>query len=582
MTTIGIEDPVTTRLIDYLAVNGRALVKEARSASVLFRTRPITMPLHTVRESAAEVQSSLEALVRTIERLCSAHAFDRFLLLFRKMPHEMGLALLRTPSSSEREALSLFSAIYFEAVLFGTNCILAHCGRNTTFISNNARYRFTPTTAELHDAARVFLLSVIHRHALFYMNSIMRQELVEAVSLDVLLDVYNRRLRERWRPKPTATSSEVLVLPGSVHLLSPSERERRLTDRTGSERLLGMRNQLPVPCDAEVEFRRYEYLDTDDFSTFAGIPFTTFRKVWIGLNRLLTSTFPLLWSEKHVRGIDPEMLSARLEQADDYCETGIGGAPAEQIWSACHELLARYDSPAECPTREDCRKVVEFLTFRKLVDDIRFTEQPFVFYPVTEGLVYWDYLRHGGLLRCLARNLTRDPRAVATREKKGDALEAAVLSKVSAIAGVCGARKWIYREGGKHVWDVDVGFVYRNVLFLIDAKNEQKSIRYYFDPVEVSGKITAREDFLQKLDDRLGQHADRVHAHWSDCGPLDGAICVVCTEEAEFIASAHPGFWLETLEVPRTCMLAELTACLHREGFVDRVRQNPAFFPFPP
>jgi hypothetical protein len=288
---------------------------------------------------------------------------------------------------------------------------------------------------------------------------------------------------------------------------------------------------------------------------------------------------PVIWPDSWVTAADYDDLIRRLEYADDYCETALGSGRPESIWKTCHELLAR-DKPAACPTEEDCRAVIDFLTYRQFDGDVRFVEQPFVFYPLSEQLVFWDYYRHAGLLRCLARNLTRLPSTSATQNKKGETFERAIKAAVSSVQGVMGVRKWIYREGGRAVWDVDVGFVFRNVLFLVDAKNEQKNVRYYFEAVEVSDKVSRRETFLAKLDNNLQTYASSVHAQWQDCKPLRGAICLVCTEEAEFIASVEPKLWLKPYDCPRICLLTELTEFINQPEAVEGIESNPAFIHF--
>jgi hypothetical protein len=39
----------------------------------------------------------------------------------------------------------------------------------------------------------------------------------------------------------------------------------------------------------------------------------------------------------------------------------------------------------------------------RLYEGVHFVEQPFLFYELGEGRVIWDYLRHGGILRAVAR-----------------------------------------------------------------------------------------------------------------------------------------------------------------------------------
>jgi hypothetical protein len=571
----GIIDPVTERLDAFLRDQGARLVKEVAALSIALRS-PGVVSLPPAEEAAARLQANLSTLMHEIETLCARHERAGFLTLFRKMPHGLAADVLSgAPGGRDRD--SSLGVIFPEAVLFGTNCILKLASGPPRIRSNRDRYRFAPAEVEIEDAARLFLLCVIHRHELFCMNTVIRRELVEPASLDRLLTTYNARLGKQWSPRPARSASDLIVFAGSVHPLAPRER-RWSAGGAGGRRELRMRNYHPVPCDAAAELARFAYLDTPDFERWTGVSFPTFWRVWRGLNRVLLDTLPVLWPEERLRAVSPRVLHAKLEQADDYCEAALGGGYPESIWRSCHEVLAREGAPHPSPS--ECRQVVEWLTYREIAGDVRFIEQPFVFYPVGSKLLMWDYFRHAGLLRCLARILTRRAGSYATQNEKGLVFERAVTSAVSAHAGVRGARKWIHRVGGRDVWDVDVGFVCRGILFLVDAKNEQKSVRYYFEGVEVADKVIRREQFLRKLDDNAVKYADAVRGAWQDAGPIRGAIPVVCTAEAEFIASDDARAWLSPHDCPRVCLMSELVELLDDPELERKVESNPAFVRF--
>jgi hypothetical protein len=572
-----LRDTSTKRLDAFLETNVTKLLVDTRAKSI--RNRLSVIPHNHLDENPGRILQNLGALTADIQSLCTQHDFARFLILFRKLPHGVASRFIRETHDPGLDLALLFAAAYPEAVLFGTNCILKYCSHAPTLRSNKDRYTFVPTDGELMAAAQVFLLCVLHRCELFYMNSVIRRDLVDSTSLAVLLNVYNERLTKRWMPVPRGTMADTIILPASVDNLTSEERLWRFRDQAGKLLVLGMRNYIPIPCDADLEFERFSYLDTEDFPALTGFSFAKFRAVWLGLNQLLINMLPPMWPDSWVAAADPDLLIARLDHADDYCETALGSGRPESIWTSCHELLAR-KSPADCPTEEDCRAVVEFLTYRQFDGDVRFVEQPFVFYQVSERLLLWDYYRHGGLLRCLARNFTRLPGTSATQNKKGETFERAIKAVVSSIHGVRGVRKWVYREGGRDVWDVDVGFVFKNILFLVDAKNEQKSVRYYFEAAEVSDKVSRREAFLAKLDNNLKTYGAQVRTRWQDCEPLLGAICLVCTEEAEFIAKLDSELWLKPYECPRICLLTELVDFMNQPEAVERIESNPAFVPF--
>ena len=167
----------------------------------------------------------------------------------------------------------------------------------------------------------------MHCWELFYSNSLMRRDLVNFVSLDALLDVYNRRLERRWEPRVTGSLDDAIIFVGSVARMPELPHPWEFQDRWGGERVRHLQNYVPSFVRRRSEFQQYAYLETPDFERFAGIPYEAFRDVWRGLN-------------------------------------------PESIADSCHDLLARRNS-ASCPSREECRAVVDFLTYRRFDGDVR-------------------------------------------------------------------------------------------------------------------------------------------------------------------------------------------------------------------
>jgi hypothetical protein len=581
MATLPVRDLVTERIYKFAAQHLQTIVTETHARSISLRYPRLELPYGVLTDNKERAEQNLCSLVAELEALCRPHDFARFLLVFRKIPHQLAFVILKTIDESGYLIQRSFRPIFFEGIICGTNFILKFCIHAPTLVSNNERYWLQPTNDELSAALRLFTLCIIYRHELFRLNTIIRRDIAaSSVSVDKLVEVYNERLTKRWQPQWLMTNGEGIVFPTLVDQVSMDKRILQYMDRDGTEHQLTMRNFIPISCDKGVEFARYPYLNTKDFMESYGVTFETFGRIWVGLNRLLIEALPLFWSDARVIYVPSNFLRAKLEQADDYCESGLGGSEPEGIWRYCHELLAR-DHPTECPTLEECQAVVQVLTYREFDGDVRFIEQPFIFYPISEGLLLWDYLRHGGLLRCLARQMTQHSPNDATRLEKGRALEIAIARAAALLPGVSGIRGVVLRESGRSIWEIDVGFVYKNILFLVEAKNRQKSVRYYFDASEVSSRVSQIEFVIKRMDTMLGQNLMWVRDKWGDCKPLRGAICVVCTEEAEFIASANPTYWLSLLACPRMCMLNELIEFLSEDDAIEHVVNSSAFLAFP-
>jgi hypothetical protein len=259
----------------------------------------------------------------------------------------------------------------------------------------------------------------------------------------------------------------------------------------------------------------------------------------------------------------------------------LGGGTPESVWTTCHTVLEQLNG-ASCPTLEECRTVVERLTFQSFNGDVRFPEQPFVFYQISPRLMLWDYLRHGGLLRCIARNLTSSPNASETKKKKGKMLEIFVKTSIEkAVPEATHARLGTeIKDRGRPVWDIDIGLALNGVLFLIEAKNRQKKVAYYFDGTEVSYRVQRFESILDKQDAKLKKYKAKVREKWQDVDPVSGAICLVCSEETEFVASFDGSFWLDLeAEIPRIGLLSEFVAFLKNVD-VEQVKKHPAYITF--
>lgn len=215
------------------------------------------------------------------------------------------------------------------------------------------------------------------------------------------------------------------------------------------------------------------------------------------------------------------------------------------------------------------------------LDAVHFVEQPFLFYGVGEGRVMWDYLRHGGILRAVARKTIDAQSKNRTADTSGPGFEKYLSNRIrdadlETHDIKCNAR---IRSGGQQVWDIDLGFVVHNVLFLIEAKHYQKNVRYHaVDDVTVSDRIQSWESWCKKLDAKLHEYADEVRRRWAQSA-VAGAICIVCTEETEFVASADRKYWLGFPEYPRVCTIDELIEFLQAgggQGLVD----HPCFHAF--
>lgn len=574
-TSSMMRDQVTDCLVDFLSAHADEVTRETMKP-ILAVHSPLILPRSDTQfDNPERVQAAMDRMLAEIERICRQHEFSRILVLFRKIPHEITIDMIRLTRDLSRVPHSEFDPLYTEAVLFGTNCLLQYANRAASFERIHERYTFKPTEKELGDAFRLMLLCLAHRQETFRMNSLLRRSLTSPVSFEHLLSIYNRRLRLHAAEYTAKDRMNIVVGPQLIARIPRHERIWTCYDGEGRSHSMIMSNFHSVMIDSRPYLRRFEYLDCDEFTKLMGVPFQTWCKVWIGLNLVALHNIPQLMHDSSIAQMTSDELGPRLERGHDYCETALGGGHPEGFWRTCHEILKMYD-PEDKTTLEECRTVVDRLTFSHLDGDIRFPEQPFVFYPVSTRVLLWDYFRHAGLLRCIARNLSSNP-MFSGSNRKGEVLERLVVNAVREELPEAHSFKTSIKikNARQFVWEIDVAFIFRKILFLIEAKNQQKMLRYYFE-----GRDLERgANWLEDRDEKLRQYASIVRNKWKEDENISGAIYIVCSEEAEFMPSYEPSLWLDIENYPRVCMLFELIQFL-KEADLDSIQRHPNFVPF--
>jgi hypothetical protein len=575
-----VTDPVSQAVDDYIRQHGRAVVAAALRQA-LGETGRISQ--HGPDRWAPDLQSAkLDAnkLLGLLADLCKKHSFGRLLLLYRKIPYELAVSLFA--SRVGYESVHDLGMLMEQATLFGTNCILRYSPKDDGFAEYNDRYKFTPTELELQAALELAVYTLAHRHMMFYANTAARRPLCEAVSFNALIGSYNKRQqkRHRYRLVPATSSDRVLVVPSFVFHLPPATRLLEFELADGDARTIAHRNHVPVPMDFDKATRPFAYLETDLFHTTWGMSFHSWKRIWCALNAVLRDNLLTLWPPLSAAVADPSFAAAAAERADDYSDTALGGGSKESIVDACHMILeTRHGEASIAPA--DVNRFVDGLTVQTLIGDISFVEQPCLFYEMGPGLVFWDYLRHGGILRAVAREIASKQQVSQVGDTSGHAFEDFIRNRVAeAGLSVRDIRTNVtIRRRGRQVWEIDVGFVFGRVLVLLEAKYSFKGIKYHsaHGPT-VSGRIQSWETWCEQLDTKLHRYTDDVRHQWPN-PTLIGAICIVCTEETEFIASAERKYWLSLPDYPRVCTIDELLECLGEHG-EEAIVSHPSFMSF--
>lgn len=567
-----IMDNVTQQFDRFLADNAEPIKRAVLSRHLRTKSlSPLAVPfIDSLNQRDEPIQKSLQELEEEISSVCRRHNRTPFLLLFRRVPLLLGHHLSRTLLSNSSKSFAI-SGVLHDSVLFGTNAILLYSPASL-LESFSERYSIDASEEDFRDSYELSILCFLHRMLMFQRNTIARREVVAPVSFEMLIDSYNRRIVDNHR-RLEVESLPAIVLPSSF--AEPRMHDVSFRRKDGAECTIILRNFLPRLIDAREERERYSHLMNEQFFENTGLSFESAWKIWIALNQVLAESLVFFWSQTQIDNVDEVHFLAAAERADDFTETGLGGGRRSSLIHATRLIL---DKSGDLDASRDCHKLIDHLTLREITQDIRFIEQPFLFYPLGEDLLLWDYLRHGGFMKAISRRLISG-RGGTAGNLTGTYFENCVEKCIRGLPMAEEVQRNVeIRRGSSAKWEIDLGFVVSGILILVEAKHEMKPLRYHFaDSVDVAARITRFENRLSRLDEKLKIHKSEVLSRWARSNPT-GAICVICTVEVEFIASFSPGLWLDLGHIPRILTPNELTNYL-RENVVD-LSSHPEFVSF--
>jgi len=572
-------DPITEKLEKFILDQGNEVLIDAFNEGLPQRSILHYPWLDMLNDDYDKVNKLNDQLIWKINEICVQHIFWRFLIIFRKLP-TLSFNIIKQVILKESKFDSI-SAVFQESILFGTNCIFKYSQNDLNLTHCNNCYNFLPTKKEFEDALRIMVFSLLHRQNMFYLNSISRRELTNEISLPTLLEIYNRRHELRRKISTNKDlSKDAIIIPVFLGNVPLQKRTINYKNYKGTECSVFLRNYSPLPIEIEKEFKTFEFLDNEDFIKIVGLTFQNWYKIWVGFNTVLKHNLITLWQDSYIYSTGEEQMHAAAERADNYGDTALGCGVDSSIVQTCHLLLTRkYRNSA--PTLNECNIFFNYLKYDRLLGDPRFTEQPILFYNVGSNRVFWDHLRHGGLVRAVARNLYKSIRpGKKIKGKTGYKFEEYIKNQIlKIINGAIDVKTNIKiksKPKEKHIWEIDVGFIYQKILFLIEAKHRYKSLKYHFaDGPSVSSRVQEIENILEKQDHNLKKYHQQVFEIWK-FSEIIGAICIVCTEEVEYISSFEKKWWLKSAEYPRICLLNEILKFLSSEN-LEQLHYHPNF-----
>jgi hypothetical protein len=563
-------DPTTKKLDNFLFKEAEPILRAVLSKNYFsnastFLSRPF---LDSLNEPIAPIDETLQNLEQAISEICRRQKREAFLLLFRKIPvfHLNSITKRLLSDSSESYAVS---GLIQDAILFGTNAILKFSVADP-FEKYATRYEMEASEIDFQNSHELAILCLLHRALMYRRNSLARRNLVEAVSFELLLEVYNQRL-VRNHQKQKLTKMPALILPGALvnPVLEPLSFHREDSDYS-----IDLRSFVPSFVDPSEELERYAYMDGEAFFKETEVAFDSAWKIWVALNQVLAERMIFHWSQEYIEKIDEKSILRGIDEADDFTETCIGGGRRTSLIKKTKAVL---EKAKEWDAAQGCQKFINYLTFNEFDTDIRFIEQPFLFYAMGEDLFLWDYLRHGGFMKAISRRIKRGGGSMG--ELAGEGFEIYIEKRLGRLHTVKGIKRNMEFKKRKSLsWEIDLGFVVSDILVLVEAKHEAKPLRYHFaDENDISDRVSTFEGRLARLDEKIKEFKDEIFLRWKS-EDLVGTIGLICTLEVEFVASCSPNMWLEFARTPRIMTVDELVEYVQKNSL--SFESHPEFVRF--
>lgn len=577
---IEIRDSVNIQIDEYLKQNGKELIEQIKND--VFNKPNLMLIDSLISNNAEELKKKLESIKTLIKNTCEKYPLWELLTLFRYFS-KSSLFFIDNYLTSEEQIMQNMNDI----LLIGTNYILKFSKNDENLQSCLERYKIIPSFVEMEDVCRVFIYSTFFVFIKSNLNPIIHIQMIEnSQSIkELLINYYERQFQlNNYKKLITSVNNSLLI----TSFWNRSYGYLVYKNHLGKEYQVLIRDFIPTPISEEQEMLKYQKKDIQEFERITGISFTNWRKIWFGLNQVLVNNLLPLYLDGLIFHADNENLHACAERADDYFLTGLGSGVIESIVDSCYEILQQKYKDG-IPSKKVILNFINYLSCKNLPGNPNFIEQPYIFYQIGGERVYWDYLRHERVMQALTRKL-RDDFSGSERSdidnltrKVAKKIEEQLFKKTIISLEEVQEPKFDVRIknliGKNDAWQIDFGFIYKNIIFLVEVKDWIKPEKYHLlDEVAVSDRIQKFESQLKKQDRKLQQYKNEIRAIWrSSC--IHGAICVVCTEEAEFVASSEQYWWLLKGKIPRICLIDELIYFLKNENVI-KTTDHPCFVRF--
>jgi hypothetical protein len=481
-------------------------------------------------------------LYQWMQKICRRHPFFNLLIKTREISYDSVSEFidLKFPNVDLYSKIIIFQ----EAVLAATNFILIYSNNelNIDDISNPEQL--------VRDSELLLFIAATARYNNFMLNTDARIKHADSMKL---IESYNDR-QSKNKAKISMPPDDNAILYLFSPLTLPAELRTLRIAKNGQSSSYNYKNYLPLAVDGQSVRERFAYLDCKAFSDVVGMPFDEFFKSWLLINRLLLINIPN-WHREKIE-IKSKRHEADLERLNLISRCGIEKGTMSGI-TEIHKALCNA-WPHIANEERFFHQFIDYVTCDKLPEDEQhkdFVEKPYLFYRVGPDRLIWDVSRHAGFMNAIARKvLIHGGKAGNKKGANFEGMIARLLREKMPDIKSLKMNVVFFDETTKlKELEIDIGFVYNDVFYLIEAKSYRKSIGEYKGMQDKSVKMVGT---LNKKLEKLERCRDRILTMWGD-NVIDEIAFVVITEEVPFIPSFDPALWLIPGEVPRILTIDE-------------------------
>lgn len=187
---------------------------------------------------------------------------------------------------------------------------------------------------------------------------------------------------------------------------------------------------------------------------------------------------------------------------------------------------------------------------------------PYLVFQVNEQELIWDTLRQEAFLDAIRYKLLKITAQKDFGTIKGKAFEIFVISELQKIPGI---ESLHYNIDEKRLYEIDIGFIYKSILHLLELKSFDVKIG------EFQGryvKNTKAIKLLAEFDLKVANYKEKIIENWKGNDIKDIRTFLV-TDNFYFIPFMSAVYWYDNFQIPRICNVNEFFNYLKKEKYQD-------------